>query len=313
MKLEFGDLYKFLVSIGIVFIAASLLIPWFLIREPLEILIKTQDILLLTPLEQALVQNRHNLINFAFSAFPWFSCGALLIGLLSLISGIYYWYNKIQKLEDKNKELSTKKFIGEMEKKPTVDIDEKIRNEYFFEMNNEEGAYFPGDRTENISESEKNIKPNIFFSTEKIKESELQFTLLLEELIGNKYAILDDKRLGSIELDTLLIPKNGSEDDVILDIKFISKGYKYGWLRTSCLKAGYASLLYQKETGRKAHSGIIILGLSELIDRGSLLAYKSKVEVELRNIGLEVGIHYLAIDRIEKDINKLFINNFLER
>lgn len=37
MKFEFGDLYRFVVSLGVVLVSISILVPWLFLKEPFDL------------------------------------------------------------------------------------------------------------------------------------------------------------------------------------------------------------------------------------------------------------------------------------
>lgn len=72
MKFEYADLYRFLVSAGIVLLALSFLAPWLLLREPLDVLYAVADQEKLTEKSQELLSRKQDTLSWALEYVPNF-------------------------------------------------------------------------------------------------------------------------------------------------------------------------------------------------------------------------------------------------
>jgi len=107
-KLEYGDLYKFLASLGIVLISLSLLVPWLFLRESFDGLLKASDISQLTSTGQALLNYRQQTALWFVRSLWWISPVLAIGGLVPLVAGIYLWIRR-QRLLDQREQLETRK------------------------------------------------------------------------------------------------------------------------------------------------------------------------------------------------------------
>jgi hypothetical protein len=107
-KLEYSDLYKFLVSLGIVLIGLSLFAPWLFLRESFDALLKASDILDLTPTAQALLNYRQQAALWFVRNVWWISLILAIGGLLPLIMGIVLWVRR-QRVLDQREKIETRK------------------------------------------------------------------------------------------------------------------------------------------------------------------------------------------------------------
>ncbi|HUS70189.1 MAG TPA: hypothetical protein VM075_05350 [Anaerolineae bacterium] len=114
-KLEYGDLYKFLVSLGILLICLSLVVPWLCLRESLGGLLKASEISELTPTAQALLDYRLQAALWFVRNVWWISLTLMIGGLLTLVRGIVLWGRK-QRLLDHRVEIETEKLGLEVER-----------------------------------------------------------------------------------------------------------------------------------------------------------------------------------------------------
>jgi hypothetical protein len=114
-KLEYSDLYKFLVSLGIVLISLSLIVPWLFLRESFDALLKASDISDLTPTAQALLSYRQQAALWFVRNVWWISLTLAISGLLPLVMGITLWIRR-QRVLDQREEIETRKVGLEVEK-----------------------------------------------------------------------------------------------------------------------------------------------------------------------------------------------------
>ena len=54
-QIEYGDFYKFIVSLGIALVLAAILVPWLFLREPFDLMIEASRLSGLTPTAQQIV------------------------------------------------------------------------------------------------------------------------------------------------------------------------------------------------------------------------------------------------------------------
>jgi hypothetical protein len=54
-QIEYGDFYKFVVSLDIALVLAAILVPWLFLREPFDLMIEVSRLSQLTPAAQQIV------------------------------------------------------------------------------------------------------------------------------------------------------------------------------------------------------------------------------------------------------------------
>lgn len=100
-KLQYDNLYKFLVSLGIVLIVLPIAALVFLFNAD-PILISQVDYDLLSEFSLQMVANRNEMISFFISVFPWFSAVLIVIGIGVLIIGVIKWSELQENLDKKS-------------------------------------------------------------------------------------------------------------------------------------------------------------------------------------------------------------------
>ena len=78
-KIEFSDLYRFLTSIGLIFIASAFLIPWLFMKQELGV-ISISEYNDLIHSSKELVDNRINLNLLVIKALPFISMVFFIFG-----------------------------------------------------------------------------------------------------------------------------------------------------------------------------------------------------------------------------------------
>lgn len=104
-NLEYDNLYKFLVSLGIVLIVLPVAVLVFLFNSEL-ILISQVDFDALSAFSLQMVQQREQLASYFVVVFPWVAAALILLGIVLLIFGICKWVG-VQKNLDKKLDAET--------------------------------------------------------------------------------------------------------------------------------------------------------------------------------------------------------------
>src|ERR1700733_15089362 len=174
-KFEFSDLYKFLVSAGIVLIGLSVVLPWLYLREPFDLLIEREKLATLTQTAQVLIQSRQNLVAIIYYVIPWVSVILFMIGTGSVIFGLFKWFKK-QSILDSKELLDLRMLKKKLGKMTAGEIDEKSSREY-----------------EKISEEEDQVEEAIPTKQIFLKDYEKIEAILIDKITliySSRYSIL---------------------------------------------------------------------------------------------------------------------------
>lgn len=110
-KLEFGDINRFVASLGIMQIVISLLLPWLLERSFAEFIISVSDYEALTESSKLLVDQQQETIGILNNLLPWAMVILLLSGVLMLLIGLAGW-NRRQKVSDQSLQATARKELA---------------------------------------------------------------------------------------------------------------------------------------------------------------------------------------------------------
>jgi hypothetical protein len=84
-QIEYGDFYKFVVSLGIALVLAAILVPvpWLFLREPFDLMVEASRLGQLTPTAQHIVSVRQTYLFRLLPIVPWFSFSVLVMGVVN--------------------------------------------------------------------------------------------------------------------------------------------------------------------------------------------------------------------------------------
>lgn len=247
MKFEFGDLYKFIVSLGVVLITLSILAPWMFLREPFDLFRSESEINALSDVAKAVVIKRQHAVSFIVSFIPWFSSIGSTVGMIFIFLGLKNWRkNQLHLDEQTSLDVKIKK--------------QSLRNATKDEIEEKETSEYESLQAAEAGNSDSHIVDS--FRSQYSKVEELVYDKL-KKVYGNKFEVSHNKMVANVELDILLRGKAMLTKDYIVEVKYIRKGFNFGWLREVYLKNIYAKSVYSQVTNRLPNTLLLIVIESE--------------------------------------------------
>lgn len=298
-KIEYSDLNKFLVSLGVTLIALSILILWLFFREPFDLLVEQKNIDNLTDTAQAIIYARQDQVSLLIRIVPGISISLSLSGLISLIIGLCRWLKK-QKLLDERDVMTNKKLKQELKKLSETEVAHKAETEYMQTIK------------EQAEQIQKIVDPNE-------KQQFIRSYLEVEQLISSKlitqfsntYDVLVNHKLNQFEYDVILRPRNDDNLDKIIEIKYSPNELTLQYIRETMIRFGIATQFY-KETMHKLVKPILIVVIPKVkYDINSLTILKDAFihvhSLKVENFSLQFisqdELNNLTKERLEKIIS----------
>lgn len=210
-KLEYDNLYKFLVSLGIILIVLPLAaMIYFYNTNP--ILISQVDYDLLSEYSLKMIDNRNQLLSMFIKVLPWFTTISILVGIILISCGIYKWFFLQRKLDKKLDSETTKKALDVLQASDE-EISEKLKKET--------------EEIDNIDSNNKNLKHNNAEQPEHPQLKTLGKYYEIEDLCFNyftrkhlkKFDFKRNIRIGNTYYDFIGVSAN-DEPDLIFEIKY---------------------------------------------------------------------------------------------
>ncbi|MEM5507436.1 hypothetical protein WNY98_01010 [Pseudoalteromonas sp. AS71] len=240
MKFEFGDLYKFIVSLGVVLITLSVTTPWLFLREPFDLYKTHAEIQAFTPVAQDIIQKRQSLISFIFTFIPWFSSIAAIVGMIFIYMGLQKWQVNQSHLD-----------------KQTM-IESKLKENALRESTQDEIEYKQSKETEGLVQFNTSPKHLASFRRAYYQIETCVFNRL-NNTYSNKYKVSHNMMIAGFELDIFLEGKSLLTKNYIIEVKYIRKGFNFGWLNEAFLRNLYAQNAYSKITNKAANTLLLIV------------------------------------------------------
>jgi hypothetical protein len=235
-QLEYGDYYKFVASAGIALLLIAWLVPWAFLREPFDLTLEVSKVALLTPEAQGVIHRRQHLIAIVMSVVPVISVILSLVGAVLTACGLLKWRAR-QTVRDRGEDLDVEKKHRELQNMSRQEVEDKASKE--------------AERLEDLPMHARAVSPptsSIYLAIESAVLDRLR------RCFGAN--VQSNQRLGKAEFDAIV--KSGSER-IIVEIKYIRKGFYQGWLNESLSSLGIRTQLYSDTFSRTARGVLLIV------------------------------------------------------
>ena len=127
-KLQYDSFYKFLVSLGIILIAAPVLCLYFVVNNQEQLLISQNEYEALSEASLFLLQEREKILGTIYNVLPWVLPILFACGIFCLIYGGFKW-KTIQDEIDEQTHLKTVEQRTNVEKMSLPEVVEKAISE----------------------------------------------------------------------------------------------------------------------------------------------------------------------------------------
>jgi hypothetical protein len=271
-KIEYSDLNKFLVSIGITLIAIASVIPWLYLREPFDLNIEESQIQKLTESAQLVISKRQDFILYTINYIGYISIGLLCLGLGCIALGIRRW-DKKQKDLDKRDEAITKKHEAELKQLTKEEIENKAEKEL---------ETVKQDMEENkITPLPTMVKKNIFVP-KYLQLERLFFEKLMLSLYPD-FKVWSNNKIDDFEYDIILESSIKNRNDYIFEIKYFPKEYSKDVLQEAAIRLGIATKHYINKTKRAAKPILVIVSIKDIFGEKNRNEFKNFTKTNLRD------------------------------
>lgn len=298
-KIDYSDINKFLVSIGLVLIAFSIIVPYIFLKEDFSIYINKSELVKYDLEIRNIITQKQNLIYNIQSKIGCFSISLFILGLISIITGLFRWFKRKSKIDEKfDKELF--KLDLEIKSLTPQEKIEKIENEV------EEiqiAEQLESNITPDYSKENKEILYNVYKNIETTfynkfkKYNSLNFDVLTEQKIGLRTYI-----------DVLMKSKSLAYKDRLIEIKYYKNQIPITSLLLNLTQLKTNVTVYKKTTKRKVVPVLLLVYNPEKINSENIKVYKSAIEHFNSNHDDLINLKYEFINEVEIesfDVKKL--------
>lgn len=298
-KIKYDSLYKFIVSIGIAIIVFPFIFMAWIFNFNDIVIISNNEINQLTEAAQNII---HLEQNYKYTVLSHLIICFLIISIIVLsggaivLYGIKQWKNKVQKYEDKSRELSNKILEIKLRNLTPEEKEEKVKEE--IKENTQE------DKLPN-KETKSNNQARIINRTQIKKYMEIQnylYDKIRKEF--NDYKVVEEVKLGKQRYDCIALKTRDELYDYIFEIKYFSSANSIkSKIRDMEIQMLNLECAYIENTKRIAKPILIIM--VEKITDEELLKHRKFIEQMKKQEGSLTEIIISDVERIENDLMRI--------
>jgi hypothetical protein len=229
-KLEYGDLYRFYVSLGLALIAGAIGAMWLFLKEPFDLGRTVEQIQKLTPIAQEVIAHRQHWTALILRILPRAAVVVMLMGAVSMVYGLVRW-RPSQTLLDRRRLAETLKVERDAQPMDATEIFAKGKANVAIQLASS-GA--PLNRTTLQSQS---------LDAEVVNYLQLENELLdtLAERLSANFRLLRQQRIGTFTFDAIIRSLTPSGRNYILEFKALAPGSNVQTLDDALRKAARAA------------------------------------------------------------------------
>lgn len=292
-KIDYGDINKFLVSIGLVLIALAVLTPYLYLKEDFGLYIEQSKIdQMQEPIKELITEKQSQVIKFQ-TFIPWISLSFFLFGLTSTIIGLVRWFKRQSKIDEKfDKELQ--KLDLEITSLTPEEKEEKAKQE-----------------VEEIESVEQQVTPSPVVKpsthSEYVKaymQIEKGITEVFENYKSPNFDVLSQQRIGNrYEIDILLQAKTKRFLDRIVEIKYFRNRLSLKIIRDTIYRLNTQISYYNQASNRRVVPVLLIVYSKDTTTADDILKFQNRIIDESQDIP---NLDRLKIEFIEENEIKKF-------
>ena len=268
-KIDYSDINKFLVSIGLVLIGFSILVPYFFLKEDFSIYINQSELLKYDEEIRRIITQKQKLVFNIQSKITCISICLFSIGLITMIIGLFRWFKRQSKIDEKfDKEIS--KLDLEIKSLTPEEKIEKINNEV--------------DEIQIAEQLESNSNPNLSKESKEIlyqnyANTELAFYNKFKLFNSPNFEVFTEQKLGNrFYIDVILKSKSLKFKDRLIEIKYYKNPIPITSLLLTLTQLQTYVKSYKKSTKRNVVPVLLIVYNAEKINPEKIKIYESAIK-----------------------------------
>lgn len=300
-KIDYGDINKFLVSVGIVLIGLSILTPYLYLKEDFGLYIELDKFEKFQEPVKNLILAKQCQVTGIQKLIPWISIGLLISGITSLVIGLIRWFRRQTKLDEKfDKELQKLNLEivaltpEEKEEKAKQEVQEieKIEQTQVTQQRVNQTSH--ADYVQSYMRIEQNVA-DVF-----INYQSPNFDILPQQKIGNRF-----------EIDILLKARTKNYLDRIVEIKYFKNRLPIQIIREIINRLNTQIAYYNQASNRRSIPVLLIVYNKELITAEQILKFQNRLIDESQDIP---NLERLKVEFIdENEIQKFDVRRIIKK
>jgi|GEM_PF-2757102 hypothetical protein len=237
-KVQYGDVNRFLVSIGLILIILSLLLPFFYLQEDFGLYLEQETIDAFNPIVKESIEQKLNIVTEIQNNLLCVSIFILLLGTTFFVIGLLNWIKR-QKKTDEKEDLETEKLRLEIDKLTPEERREKAEDEV---TTNEYNEY--KEEQKHVNSTQKEVKETVINNYLAVEEKLIQ---VFRNYKSKNFHIFDNVRIADrYPIDILLEAKERGFSDRIVEVKYANKYISKSVLDSAIKQLSQYSRFYTK-------------------------------------------------------------------
>ncbi|SFW57822.1 hypothetical protein [Cellulophaga fucicola] len=294
-KIEYGDINKFLVSIGLVLIGLAVLTPYLYLKEDFGLFITTKEFNEFQEPIQSLILDKQKKVAFIQCIINWIPLVLSLSGIGLIIWGLRRWFERQSKIDERfDKEILILDL--QIEKQSAT---EKLQN-----ISRDLNEIQIGE-----SSNPNQIQQKVF---KKYLDVEKKVAELFESYNSPNFSIYTDIKIDKkYDVDILLRSKNNKFSDRIVEIKYFSDFLQTNILESALNRLNRTSNHYFKLTNKKIVPVFIVVYDKAKVNQESIEKSKKQLSEFTKEIDIFKRIKIEFID--ENSISGFDVKSVLKK
>lgn len=272
-KLQYDSFYKFMVSAGVILVAAPLIGLYYLLCNGNQILISQVEYDALSSTSMQFLEQRDKTILFVLRALPWLLGALILVGLICLIYGGVKWHN-IQKEIDTQTKLKTQEQKFNVEKLTASEIAVKVIDEVADENESQENQ---PETTNNVMLGRRNV-------VKAIEIENLCYSYIRQQY-SRAYDVQQNVKLNNYACDILAV-STIDKIDYLFEIKYWTNVPNPALFHRVMARTDEMRTSYESQSQRNCKSILMIVTVDgmkeELEDRCDRYTSRNSVSTDIQ-------------------------------
>ncbi|SDR71349.1 hypothetical protein [Christiangramia echinicola] len=232
-KIEFSDLYKFITSIGLLFIASAFIIPWLFLNQISGLQLSQEDYNVLTRKSKELFNNQIDISLWIVNNVKYIFWILISIGIICICLGLYFWIKK-QKIKDQIEIYNRDKLKLEALNPEATDVKREKDIKEEFEISNTPSNTTNNEQLNQEKPREKPTVENLNKLKQNLENVENRFFEKITDYNPFNYQAQSNVRIDNFIIDIILKSNiRNRYKDIYIEIKFFQKNLNFELFKKS--------------------------------------------------------------------------------
>lgn len=265
-KIEFGDINRFFVSIGLFLVGFALIIPYFYLKEDFGLYLNEEDVAKYDTQIVEIIQVKRNQVACLQKIKPFFSVALIIGGIVFCFIGIKRWLKRQVKLDEK---------LDNEVAKSKLDLKASTPEQRVANAKKEVAETEIAEQLESGAESPQNSKNKGYLNYMAIED---KFFNYFKSVKNSNFDILQQPKIGNrFFVDILLRAKTNKFSDRIIEVKYFQNQLPLSSIEDSITKLATYISYYKENTNKRVIPILLIVYKNDKLGKPRVFEYKKRI------------------------------------